>query len=288
MVIFMLALYMKPAFAVSYGDLYDMEWCPCNPENELSGQGSVVLGQVVMCPCDSMYDGYGRTLKKDVQKVKEVAQKAMDKASNYKYYIGIEYNKSTAETNEDRVTFSKIEFSNPVEVAANDIIDDQDNIGIVIGTRPHPNIGIEAFYNRTFDENKIIHADLNALASPQYHLINTYVTKYHAFGIDVIGYLPMTDYFDFVAFVGLGQYYFENEVTHEVADIIGGIGSGNPYFNRLTSDFNDDTLAWRIGAGVQFNIGRGVALRALYRYIDVNSEYIKNLQEFSMGLRFVF
>lgn len=288
MIIFMLALYIKPAFAVSYGDLYDMEWCPCNPENELSGQGSVVLGQVVMCPCDSMYDGYGRTLKKDVQKVKEVAQKAMDKASNYKYYIGIEYNKSTAETNEDRVTFSKTEFINPVEVAANDIIDDQDNIGIVIGTRPHPNIGIEAFYNRTFDENKIIHADLNALASTQYHLINTYVTKYHAFGIDVIGYLPMTDYFDFVAFVGLGQYYFENEVTHEVADTIGGTGSGNPYFDRLTSDFNDDTLAWRIGAGVQFNIGRGVALRALYRYIDVNSEYIKNLQEFSMGLRFVF
>lgn len=284
----MLALYIKPAFAVSYGDLYDMEWCPCNPENELSGQGSVVLGQVVMCPCDSMYDGYGRTLKKDVQKVKEVAQKAMNKASNYKYYIGIEYNKSTAETNEDRVTFSKTEFINPVEVAANDIIDDQDNIGIVIGTRPHPNIGIEAFYNRTFDENKIIHADPNALASTQYHLINTYVTKYHAFGIDVIGYLPMTDYFDFVAFVGLGQYYFENEVTHEVADTIGGTGSGNPYFDRLTSDFNDDTLAWRIGAGVQFNIGRGVALRALYRYIDVNSEYIKNLEEFSMGLRFVF
>ena len=98
----------------------------------------------------------------------------------------------------------------------------------------------------------------------------------------------MTDYFDFVAFVGLGQYYFENEVTHEVADTIGGTGSGNPYFDRLTSEFNDDALAWRVGGGFQFNIGRGVVLRALYRYIEVNSAYIKNLQEFSMGLRFVF
>ena len=30
-------------------------------------------------------------------------------------------------------------------------------------------------------------------------------------GVDIIGYLPVTDYFDFVAFVGLGQYYFENK-----------------------------------------------------------------------------
>ncbi len=290
----MLALYIKPAFAVSYGDLYDMEWCPCNPENELSGQGSVVLGQVVMCPCDSMYDGYGRTLGKDFQKVKEVAHKVVQKASNYKYYVGVEYNKSTTETSKDKLFFNKDDkFVTDVSVGSDEIFDDQDNIGIVIGTRPHPNIGIEAFYNRTFKDNENVQYDRKALAggtdpSAVYHVVNTYVTKYQAFGVDVIGYLPVTNFIDFVAFVGLGKYYFENEVTHEVAEVVGGSGSGVPYIDKFTSEFDEDTVAWRVGGGIQFNIGRGVVLRGTYRYIAINSDAIKNLQEFSVGLRFVF
>ena len=291
---FLLAYIIKPAFAVSYGDLYGIEWCPCNPENELSGQGSVVLGQVVMCPCDSMYDGYGRTFGKDIQKVKEVTQKIIRKASEYKYYIGVEYNKTTAETTEDILSFNPDnKFSTDVSVAANDIFDDQDTLGIVIGTRPHPNIGIEAFYNRSIKDNENVRYDKKALATGAdpfavYHLMNTYVTKYQAFGVDVIGYMPVTDFIDIVAFVGLGQYYFDNEVKHEVAEVLGGSGSGAPYIDSLTSDFSEDTIAWRVGGGVQINVGRGVVLRGTYRYISINSETIKNLQEFSVGLRFVF
>ena len=92
--LFVLPWFIRPCFAVSYGDLYDMNWCPCDPEEPFNEQGSVVLGKTVMCPCDSMYDGYGRTLKKDVQNVKEIAKKVVDKASNYKYYIGVDFNKS--------------------------------------------------------------------------------------------------------------------------------------------------------------------------------------------------
>ena len=287
-IVFVLALFVKPCFAVSYGDLYDIEWCPCDPSEPFNDNGSVVLGKTVMCPCQTMYDGYGRTFYKDVEKAKHVAQKVMKKASNYKYYVGVEFNKSTAETTEDRINFERLEFINPVSVKANDVIADQDNIGIVIGTRPHPNIGVEAFYNRTFSDNKVIHADLNALASSQFHVVNTYISKYQAFGVDIIGYLPLTDYFDFVAFVGLGQYYFDNEVVHNVADVVGGTGSGNPYFDTLSSEFNDDTLAWRVGGGIQFNIARGLILRGMYRYISINSTTIKNLQEFSVGVRFLF
>ena len=68
----------------------------------------------------------------------------------------------------------------------------------------------------------------------------------------------------------------------------GGSGSGNPYLDTLTSNFDEDKLAWRVGGGFQVNLGRGVALRALYRYINLDSAYIKKLQEFSLGVRFVF
>ncbi len=283
----MAALVVKPCFAVSYGDLYDIEWCPCNPENELSGQGSVVLGQTVMCPCESMYAGYGRTFKKDMQEAKQVIKKVKEKAANYKYYIGIEFNKSTTETNNENLTFDNMKFSNPVVVGADDVFADQDNLGIVIGTRPHPNFGIEAFYNRSFDENETIHVDLNALAGSSYHMVNTYLTKYQAFGVDILGYLPITGFFDFVASVGLGQYYFDNEVKHDVAYISGGL-AGDPYYDNMSSDFSEDTLAWRLGLGAQITIGRGLMLRGMYRYIHINTTAIKNMQEFSVGLGFVF
>ena len=60
----LLCLLFDTANAASYGDLYNVEWCPCNPEERYDAQGSVVLGKTVMCPCDSMYDGYKSTMEK--------------------------------------------------------------------------------------------------------------------------------------------------------------------------------------------------------------------------------
>lgn len=283
-----MVLFIRPCFAASYGDLYDIEWCPCDPEEQFNEEGSVVLGKTVMCPCDSMYDGYGRTLKKDAEIVKQATKKIINKTSNYKYYIGVDFNKSSAETNNDQIIFEHQDFNNPLSVGANDITDDQDNIGVVIGFRPHPNIGVEAFYNRTITDNETIRTDTKALNGDTAHVISSYISKYQAFGVDLIGYLPVTDYFDFVAFAGLGQYYFENEASHKICDGLSGACTSNMYGDDISSDFDDDTLAWRVGGGIQFNIGRGVVLRSLYRYINVNSVSIKNLQEFSVGIRFVF
>ena len=42
----------------AYGDLYNVEWCPCNPEEPFDADGSVVLGKTVMCPCNGLYSGY--------------------------------------------------------------------------------------------------------------------------------------------------------------------------------------------------------------------------------------
>ena len=105
--------FVNPAYCVSYGDLYEVDWCPCDPEEQFNEQGSVVLGKTVMCPCSSMYSGYGRTLKKDVQKVTQTAKKVAEKVSNFKYYIGVDFNKSEIETNKDKIVFDKIQFLNP-------------------------------------------------------------------------------------------------------------------------------------------------------------------------------
>lgn len=276
-----------PAFAVQYGDLYNVEWCPCNPDDQYDANGSVVLGKTVMCPCDSMYDGYNSTMEKDVRKLQHKTKQTLEKAKNFKYYVGFDYNKSQATTASGSINFNHLIFSQSggLDVPVDSMLDDQDNIGIVIGTRPHTNFGIELFYNRSYNENTVTQIDNTTLGSTDYHMVNTYISKYQAYGIDFLGYLPVTDYFDFIAFVGLGQYHFDNEARFESHYLESG---NQPAVDSADFDFSEDKLAWRVGFGAQFNIARGLVLRSMYRYIKLNTDTIDYLQEFSIGLRFLF
>ena len=276
-----------PAFAMQYGELYDIEWCPCNPDDQYDANGSVVLGKTVMCPCDSMYDGYNSTMEKDVRKLQHKTKQTLERAKNFKYYVGFDYNKSQLTSASGSVNFNHQIFSQSggLDVPVDTMLDDQDNIGIVLGTRPHANFGIEIFYNRSYDDNKVTQIDNTTLGSTDYHMVNTYISKYQAYGIDFLGYLPVTDYFDFIAFVGLGQYHFDNEARFESHYLESG---NQPAVDSADFDFSEDKLAWRVGIGAQFNIARGLVLRSMYRYIRLNTDTIDYLQEFSVGLRFLF
>ncbi len=279
---------VKVATATSYGDLYNVEWCPCNPEERYDANGSVVLGKTVMCPCSSMYDGYKATLEKDVRNLQHKAKQAITKAQNFKYYVGLDYNKSQLNAGKGNLNFNNFKFAdvNGFNVSPDLALDNQDNIGIVIGTRPHANLGIEAFYNRSYSKNEVTQINNSVLNNTDYHMVGTYVSKYQAFGIDILGYMPVTDYFDFIAFVGLGQYMFDNEAKFDINYLEGS--AGIPVVDTSSYDFDETKLAWRIGGGIQFNIARGLVLRSMYRFIKLNSDTVDYLQEFSIGVRFLF
>ena len=53
-------------------------------------------------------------------------------------------------------------------------------------------------------------------------------------------------------------------------------------------DFSEEKYGWRLALGGQLNIANGVALRAMYRYISIGGDIIDDMQEFSIGLRFLF
>jgi opacity protein-like surface antigen len=57
---------------------------------------------------------------------------------------------------------------------------------------------------------------------------------------------------------------------------------------RFSYDFSEDSLGWRVGGGIQFNIARGLVLRAMYRYIKIKTDAVNSLQEYSVGIRFLF
>lgn len=280
-------LFAAPAFAVQYGDLYGVEWCPCNPDDQYDQNGSVVLGKTVMCPCDSMYDGYDRSLEKDLRKVQHKTRQAVETAKNFKYYVGFDYNKSQMTTASGTVKLDHLIFSptGGLDVPSDVIFDDQDNIGIVFGVRPNRNIGIELFYNRSYNKSNVTQIDNKTLGNIDYHLANEYITEYQAFGIDLLGYLPVTDYFDFIAFVGVGQYDIDVEAGIKSYYLE---SSGQSAVDEGKFDLSEDKLAWRVGLGFQFNIARGLVLRSMYRYIRLNTDTIDYLQEFSVGLRFLF
>lgn len=278
----------ETAMAQAYGDLYNVEWCPCNPEEQYDARGSVVLGKTVMCPCNAMYDGYKSTLEKDMRKLEYNTKKNLQKAQNFKYYVGVDYNKSQVDTAKNNIVFDNLIFSDVggIGIPAGLMVDHQDNIGLVIGTRPHSNLGIEAFYNRAYSKNEVTQIDNRTVNNTDYHMVNTFVTKYQAFGVDVLGYLPLTDYFDFIAFVGLGQYMLDNSAKMDINYLEGSVGT--PAVDTASFDFSEDKLAWRIGGGIQFNIARGLVLRSMYRYIKLKTDSINSFQEYSIGVRFLF
>lgn len=272
------------ANALEYGDLHDIKWCPCNPDEQYDNNGSVVQGRTVMCPCNSMYEGYNRSFEKDVRKVKEKIDHTYEKIASYKYYVGFEYNKSQVEANNKKMQFNDAIFpdTDGIKIPSGQIVDHQDNIGVVLGFRPHKNFGFEAFYNRAYNSNKVSHYDGTSLGNPSYHMVDTFTTKYQAYGVDLVGYLPITRYFDFVAFVGVGKYKFDNSARFEVM-----YGEAPSIYTKSIS-FDEDEIGYRAGGGVQFNIVDGVALRLMYKYINVGSATIHYLQEYSVGLRFLF
>ena len=272
------------SLAVEYGDLYGVDWCPCNPDERYDDKGSVVLGKTVMCPCDSMYDGYGASMEKDVRKIQQKTKHAVERASNYKYYVGVDYNKSQLNFSGKSINFDDLTIINVggVSIPSSELIDEQDNIGIVFGVRPHRNLGIEAFYNRSYNKNTITRLDQGIVGAKDYHMVETFVSQYQAFGVDLLGYLPVTEYFDFIAFVGVGQYFFDNEASFEARYL------DDNTVDSFSQDFDENKLAWRIGGGIQFNIARGVILRSMYRFIKLKTETIDYLQEFSVGIRFLF
>ena len=104
-------IFQTDSFAVQYGDLYGVEWCPCNPDDQYDQNGSVVLGKTVMCPCDSMYEGYDRTMEKDLRKVQHKVKQKVEQAKNFKYYVGFDYNKSQMETSAEKIGFNNLVFS---------------------------------------------------------------------------------------------------------------------------------------------------------------------------------
>ena len=269
---------------LAYGDLYNVEWCPCNPEEPFDANGSVVMGRTVMCPCDGLYSGYKKGLEQDIREIKNAAKNQLRKLNYFKYYLGLDYNIGSMSAGSKETSFDDLIFAaGPISVKPDDIMDDQDSLSFVAGARISKYWGVEAFYQQSYDDNTVTSVDNKTLNHIDYHLLNDYTTSFKAYGADLIGYVPLSPYFDFVGSLGLAQYNFENEGLFTAYYV-----DGTNKRDVVKRSFDEDKIGWRAGVGAQLNIADGIALRAMYRYIYIGGDLVDELNEFSLGLRFLF
>ncbi|MBE6458445.1 MAG: porin family protein [Alphaproteobacteria bacterium] len=269
---------------IAYGDLYNVEWCPCNPEEPFDADGSVVMGKTVMCPCNGLYSGYKKGFEQDVRELKNAAKNQLRKLNYFKYYLGLDYNMGTTSAGSEDIAFDDLILAGgPIKVKPDDVLDDQDSLSFVAGARISKYWGLEAFYQQSYDDNTATSVDSVTLNNPDYHLMNDYTTSFRAFGLDLIGYAPVSPYFDFVGSLGLAQYKFENEALFTSYYL-----SNTDPRDIVKQNFDEDKIGWRAGIGAQLNIADGIALRAMYKYIYIGGDLVEDLNEFSLGLRFLF
>lgn len=134
------------------------------------------------------------------------------------------------------------------------------------GVKFNQNFGVEAFIQQSGEETK----------TDDYWGDKT-KTQFNAIGLDVIGYLPVSQELELLASLGMAQYNFSAKEEYDWGD----------YIEWEKSTLN--TIGYRAGIGAQFNINEHLALRAMARYIKFSDDdIIKNMTEFSLGLRYMF
>lgn len=129
---------------------------------------------------------------------------------------------------------------------------------INLGTTYNQYFGTEIFYAQTGSDAKKISED------------EKLKTSYRAYGLDLVGYLPVVSGFKLTATAGVATYVFKEKTT-----------------GQKHSD--DEGYGYRFGAGFMYDLNKNISLRALARYI--NFDHISDVDhtaEYVLGLRYYF
>lgn len=163
-------------------------------------------------------------------------------------YIGLDY------------VYSHADYKGDADVLKKDF-----NSGAVnIGTRLGEYAGLEAFYQQSGNRTTKVW-ESGAVFE------NKIKSRIYSYGLDLYGYLPLDclNKFDLVASIGAANLNMR----------VKGLPEGK---------YDKNHMAWRAGAGFQYNFDEHVSARVMYRYSYVDTKYLDNLNEVSAGLRYTF
>ncbi len=167
--------------------------------------------------------------------------------SNIKPYVGLDYVYS----------MSDIEKVDGIKAFEEDL----NALAVSAGAKLHQNFGVEMFYQKSEEgEKKFANGKTN--------------DEYQAYGIDLLGYLPVAEKVELIGALGLG--YYDIDIKAKV---------NTP---AISVDADDQGAGYRLGIGAQYNFTENWGARVMARYVDIDIDGIDNMVDLTAGVRYSF
>lgn len=159
--------------------------------------------------------------------------------------------------------------------------DSLDSLNFNIGYRPFRYLGFEAFYQQSLSDNQIKYQE--SYSGDTRFAQAEYDVKYKAYGLDVVGYIPVASRLDLLAAVGIANYDFKAEVKFNAYK-----NTSMDKYRANSLKMDDSKVAFRFGGGAQVWLSQRLAFRAMYRYTSIGGTYFDDISEIALGLRYNF
>lgn len=168
-------------------------------------------------------------------------------AAEIKPYVALDYVHSIADI--DKVEGTKL-FEDNFNGAA-----------VALGVNVNRYVSTEIFYQQVAKEDK--------------KFVNSKTEdKYKAYGIDLIGHLPVAEKFDLLGSVGVAEYKVDYKA--------------NIYSPAVSLKRDDNGLGARLGVGAEYNLTDNWAVRAMARYSWIDIDGVDGMTELSAGVKYTF
>ncbi|MDG4546584.1 MAG: outer membrane beta-barrel protein [Rickettsiales bacterium] len=142
------------------------------------------------------------------------------------------------------------------------------------GLRIGDYLGLEAGFTRSITADKQFNGTVSGVSVQSN--IETQVTGY---SLDAMGYMPIDKdkHLELIGEAGVGFYTVDTSGTGVIAGSI-----------PVTLIGSEDSVALRLGAGVQLNVTDNWSIRTMVRYIGLDLQTVDSATAFSIGSSYTF
>ena len=155
------------------------------------------------------------------------------------------------------------------------------SVGFNLGFRPFKNIGIEAFYQQSLPQKKVSYTESYSYY-PEFAR-GEYELNYKVYGVDLLAYMPINDYIEFIASIGVGKYDVEAKVK-----VVAYEDTSYTKLKENSVKLTDSSLAYRLGGGFQLWMSKHLAFRLMGRWIQIGGDVMNYITEVNAGIRYHF
>lgn len=188
----------------------------------------------------------------------------------FKPYLGLDYVHS----------WTDVQSQYDADGTEIEINKDNMNAGAVsLGVKFHQNFALETFYQQSEKAKKNLGVFFIQDEYGRIYEDNMKTSvQYKAFGLDLIGSVPVYGKLEFLGTIGTGYYKAKVKLKQTINEISA----------TTTNSASEHKWGIRVGAGLQYNFTEHLAARVMVRNTNTRIKGYKNLTDVTAGIRFYF